>query len=309
MKDKKFLILALILSLLYLLWGIESVNALRFILGKRILRVLAVWCVAYTTSVSTTYFQSITHNSLLTPSILGIDTFYLLIQMILTIGLSWIFPSDVVFVLIIVIMCILASLLYSSILKVLKHDLLKLLLIGMVMNSALQSIITAIGVVLDPNDYAVFQSYTIASLNDVNTSRLFIALVGIGLLTFLKRPLDTSIDVIGLGKDWAQNFGEDVAVFEKKALVLVIAMTSIATALIGPNLFLGLIAINIAKQLIKTHDSRGVMALSTYLSVILLIGSQIVLERVLNFNGSLGFGLSLIGGIIFMHSFWKEMRL
>lgn len=306
--NKKIIIASFIVSMLYLLWGISSGQALDYILPRRMLRLVAIALVAYANAISTVYFQTITDNKLLTPSILGVDSVYLLIQMMITLLGAWLLPDTIRDVITLLVVVIIIPKFYQRLLHRLNNNILSLLLIGMILSSGIQSAVSALSMMIDPNDYQIFQSFTIASLNDIDTSRiLLIGIVMMPLLT-LKKRLDPLLDVMGLGKTWAQNFGVDTQKFESLAMTLIVGMTSISALLIGPNIFVSLIAISIGRLLVNKYGMATLTWTTGLVAYTLLIVSQIILERLLNFNGSLGFGLSLIGGIVFIIVFFREAR-
>ena len=54
-----------------------------FVLPLRAAKLLAILLVAYAIGVSTLLFQTLTHNPILTPSLLGFDTLYVFLQTML----------------------------------------------------------------------------------------------------------------------------------------------------------------------------------------------------------------------------------
>lgn len=74
-------LLTLIASIVYL--TVNHRNQLDFTLYIRIPKLLAFVLVAVCTSFSTVTFQTITNNQLLTPSIIGIDSLFVLFQTVL----------------------------------------------------------------------------------------------------------------------------------------------------------------------------------------------------------------------------------
>ena len=67
---------------LFLVYGVDP-NNIDYALSKRIPRVLAIalggGCIAFSTIV----FQTITNNQILTPSVLGLDSLYVLVQTVI----------------------------------------------------------------------------------------------------------------------------------------------------------------------------------------------------------------------------------
>lgn len=306
MKSNKIILFCVGLSLIYLFWGITTLTALQYIVWKRLLRLIAVYVVSYTTSVSTVYFQTIVSNNIVTPALLGIDKIYLLVQIIMTTVLGIYIPSSINYIVSISVMAIVTSVTYSYLMKMLKYDIFKLMLVGIVGGTLIQSIITTMGMMMDPNEYSILQSYSIASLNDISLERLMMSLLILVPLIVMKVRLDGTLDLMGLGKSWAQNYGVNTEKFQRKGIILVSCLSAISTALIGPNLFLGLIIVSISRKYSKKYDHKMIIKISSLVGVCLLLVSQITLERFLNLNGSLGFGISILGGLIFCITLYKE---
>ena len=92
----------------------------------------------------------------------------------------------------------------------------------------------------------------------------------------------------------------------KKILVVVVLLTSVATALVGPITFLGLLVVNIARQLIATYR-HSILGIATILiSAIALIGGQLLVEQLMDFGVSVSVIINFIGGIYFIYLVMKE---
>src|SRR5699024_10652046 len=78
---KKTLILfglALLLSVLYVVYQLSGY--ISYILPRRIIKVVAIVLTGGAIAFSTTIFMTITNNRILTPSIMGLDSLYMLTQ-------------------------------------------------------------------------------------------------------------------------------------------------------------------------------------------------------------------------------------
>ena len=84
-KNKKQIIImsimALIFLTLFIVWGLTAKNY-RFNLSLRIPKVLGILIAGGTISVASILFQTITNNRIITPSIIGLDSLYTLVQTI-----------------------------------------------------------------------------------------------------------------------------------------------------------------------------------------------------------------------------------
>src|SRR5690625_7818292 len=78
---KKTIILAIIalsLALLYIFYDLTG--NIDYVLPRRVMKVVAIILTGGAIAFSTTIFMTITNNRILTPSIMGIDSLYLLTQ-------------------------------------------------------------------------------------------------------------------------------------------------------------------------------------------------------------------------------------
>ena len=74
-----FIVLILISSILFLTLGIHKGN-LSYALSQRVPKLIAIIFTGSLIAFSTILFQTTTDNRLLTPNVMGLDSFYVLIQ-------------------------------------------------------------------------------------------------------------------------------------------------------------------------------------------------------------------------------------
>src|SRR5699024_12402369 len=79
-KKKTFIlsIIAILLILLYIFY--QLTGNIGYILPRRIIKVVAIILTGGSIAFATTIFMTITNNRILTPSIMGLDYLYMLIQ-------------------------------------------------------------------------------------------------------------------------------------------------------------------------------------------------------------------------------------
>ena len=175
--------------------------------GKKLLLLLTV---AYTIGVSTLLFQTLTHNPILTPSILGFDSLYLLTQTLLVYFLGGIGFTllDISFKFAIEtgLMLIGALLLFRTLTKE-NSDLTRMLLIGVVFGVLFRSLNNLLQRMIDPEEFAVAQSSSFASFNTANPTLLFIGITIALLSMFWIWQQRHKLDVLLLGKKQAIGLG------------------------------------------------------------------------------------------------------
>ena len=89
-------------------------------------------------------------------------------------------------------------------------------------------------------------------------------------------------------------------------LIVVVLLTSVATALVGPITFLGLLVVNIARQLISSYKHSTLGVTTILISIISLIGGQLLVEQLMDFGVSVSVIINFIGGIYFIYLVMKE---
>lgn len=312
-KDKKSIVILLILSLiligLFLFIGVNSSN-IRYALYRRIPKVYAMILTGSAIGFSSLIFQTVTNNRILTPSILGIDSLYVLLQttVVFLLGSSSTIISDgnINFIITIASMLIFSSVIYKFLFKKGSKNIFTLLLVGVVCGTLFESLTTFMQVLIDPVEFQVVQDKMQASFNNINTNLLFISSIVIIVCLGYVYDYLKIIDVMSLGRDQAINLGVDYDKMVKKMLIIVILLTSVATALVGPITFLGLLVVNIARQIISTykHDILGIATI--LISIVSLIGGQLLVEQLMNFGVSVSVIINFVGGIYFIYLVMKE---
>ncbi len=267
-KNKIFIlgILILIVSALFLSIGLNA-NNMDYALSQRIPKLLSIILTGVCISISTAIFQTITGNKILTPNVMGLDSLYVLIQTIIifVLGSSSVFSSDkrYNFIICVLGMVLLSSLLYKLMFKKENTNILFLLLVGMICGTLFSSLSSFMQMAIDPNEFLVLQNKLFASFNNVNVDILLISIILIILvIPFIYDDLKY-LDVINLGRDQAINLGIDYDKVVKKLFVTVSIFIAISTALVGPITFLGLLVVNISRQMIKTYKHKYLISMSS----------------------------------------------
>ena len=163
-------------------------------------------------------------------------------------------------------------------------------------------------VLIDPNEFMRIQDKMFASFNNINTDLLMISFVLIILVTLYFLKFIKYLDVLSLGKEQAINLGVDYDGIVKRLLVVVAILISISTALIGPITFLGLLVVNVTYQLFNTYQHKFLIIGSILVSIISLVGGQLIVERVFTFSTTLSVIVNFIGGVYFIYLLLKQSK-
>lgn len=303
-------IITIILIALYVFLGISSSNFGYFFL-RRLTRILGIIIVAFTISISTVIFQAFTNNRILSPNMLGFDSMYMLTQsaviFILGSGSFLIVNQYANFITSLVVMVTLSTLLYGVLFKKMGNQLISMLMIGIILSTLFRSLSSFFQMVIDPNEFSIIQDKSFASFNNMNTNILWVVLfITLIILVYISDEFK-KIDIIALGKDHAINLGINYDKNMRKYLIIISFLIAVATALVGPIMFLGLLVVNMARAISKTYKHTSLIFISFLLALIFLVGGQFLLERVFNFSVPLSIVINFIGGIYMLFLLRKEM--
>ncbi len=275
-----------------------------FILPFRGMKVLSMVLVAYAIAVSTVLFQTVSHNRILTPSIMGFDALYVLIQtgLIFTLGSAGLSALDprLVFACEVAAMVVFSSLLYRWLFSGSSRSLHLLVLVGIVFGALFRSASGFMQRIIDPNEFVLLQDRLFASFNSVDNSLLTVSTAAVIAASMAGWRLMHVYDVLALGRETSVNLGVDHNRVVTVVLMLVAVLVSVSTALVGPVTFFGLLVANLAYQIAGTHKHRFVLPIASLLAIICLIGGQLVLERVFAFDTALSIVIEFVGGAVFL---------
>ncbi|MGH6762330.1 MAG: iron chelate uptake ABC transporter family permease subunit [Phyllobacterium sp.] len=294
--------LAIVAVAAFMLLGAKGSWA--FVLKFRGIKLVALLLVAYSIAVSTILFQTVTNNRILTPSIMGFDALYILIQtsLVFVLGSTEVNRIDpqLRFLAEVAAMILFAWLLYRWLFNGATRSLHLLMLVGIIFGVFFRSLSNFMQRVLDPNEFMVLQDSFFASFNTVHTNLLALSTGLVLLASLVGWRIMHTFDVLALGRDPAINLGVDHKRMVNIILVLAAVMVSISTALVGPVTFFGLLVANLAYQIAGTNRHRIVLPVAVLLAVICLVGGQVILERIFAFDTALSIIIEFLGGLVFI---------
>ena len=316
MQRRKFfsilLILAIGFSVLYLAYGLNP-NSYQYALSRRIPKLIAIMLTGGGIAVSSVIFQTVTNNRILTPSVLGLDSLYTMLQTVIVFIFGSanvaLIGSNVNFILAGILMVLFSLVLFRIMFKQENQNLFFLLMLGMIFGTLFSSLSSFMQMVMDPNEFLIVQDKMFASFNNVKSSLLMISFLTI-VVTFLWAFKDMKrLDVLSLGREHAINLGIDYDKIVRKLLVVVSILVAVSTALVGPITFLGLLVTNLSYQLFKDYRHSVLIAGAILISIVSLIGGQFLVERVFQFSTTIGVIINFVGGIYFIYVLLKEERV
>lgn len=308
------LILLIILSVVcILLYGFYDIKGgFDYAFPRRMTRVGAMVITGVAIAYSTVVFQTITRNRILTPSVMGLDSMYTVVQTVIYFfagSLSiWVVNPYLNFTAAIVAMLLFAAILYRFLFRADKHPLYLLLLIGMILGTLLGSLVTFLQVLIDPVEYLSLQSRLFASFTKVNADLLFVAAAILFIAFIYGFRIMRQLDVMSLGRENAINLGIPYDRMVLRILMLSAVLIATSTALVGPITFFGLIVANLSYQFLVTYKHSMLILGASLISIIALVGGQFLVEHIFELRTTLSVIINFVGGIYFIYLLLKESR-
>ncbi len=304
--DKRLLALGLVLTLLcaaFLTLGARGDWG--FVLAYRGTKLAALLLVGVAVAVATVLFQTVSGNRILTPSIMGFDALFVLLQTSLVFALGGVgaaaLPAALRFSLEFGLLLGGALLLFGTLLGSGRTDLHRMVLTGIILGVLFRSLAGFLQRLIDPNDFVVVQASSFASFGAVDGDLLGLA-AGLSTLALLGTwSLRHRLDVLALGRDHAISLGVDHRRSVLLVLVLVAALVSVSTALVGPVTFFGLLVSALAHLVMRTHRHASLLPAAALVAGIVLVGGQFVVERLLGLAATLSVVVEFLGGLAFLY--------
>lgn len=275
-----------------------------FIIPFRGEKLAALFVVGIAVSTATVLFQTISQNRILTPSIMGFDALYVLILTAAVFFLGGMVVGQlsvhVAFIVTASVMMLTSLLLFSTVLKSARSDLMRMILTGIIFAALFRSLTSFMQRMIDPNEFTVIQVDSYARFTQIETDLLLLTtLITLPVLALTWR-MRHQLDVLTLGRDHAINLGLSPRRVELQSLILIAILVSVSTALVGPVAFLGLLVVSLARLILPTENHAQLLISAGLISSITLLGGQAMMEHVFDLSAPLSVIIDLLGGAIFL---------
>ncbi|MEV7635138.1 iron chelate uptake ABC transporter family permease subunit [Pseudarthrobacter enclensis] len=287
----------------------ELKGSVGYILPRRAIKVSAMLLVAVAVGVSTLLFQTVTANRILTPSIMGFDSLYILVQTIMAFALGAAAvvtaPPTLQFGVEVVLMVAFSALLYRWMFTGATRSLHLLLLVGVILGSLFRGFSSLLQRLMEPSEFIILQDLFFASFNNVDPSLLGVAAVIVAVVCAAVWRARHTLDVLALGRDVAINVGLDHRRVVMRVLLACSLLVAVSTALVGPVTFFGLLVVSLGYQLCRGFSHAWLLPIVVLIGAIALVGGQLVLEKVFGFGTALSVVIEFTGGILFLYLLLK----
>lgn len=309
-------IAALAVVVMVLLWG----NTFPFgsekwwrVASMRFSAVAVIATVTFAQAHATVAFQTVTNNRIITPSIMGFESLFVLVQtsIVYFLGSAGLanLGATPQFLLQVAVMVGFAVALYSWLFSGRFGNLHVMLLVGIVIGTGLGAVSTFMQRMLEPSEFDVLRARLFANVGSAKAELLPIAMpvvliVG-GAIWFMGRTLN----VMALGPDVANNLGVNHKRATMVLLTFIAILMAVSTALVGPMTFLGFLTAMLAYSLTDTHDHRRILPVAWLLGVVVLGLAYLLLKHVFPMVDAVMIIVELLGGILFLSVVVRRGRL
>lgn len=195
---------------------------------------------------------------------------------------------------------LLASLWLFSTLGGSRQSLTRMMLVGVVFSVLFRSLNNLLQQMIDPNAFAIVQGVSFAQFTSVKGELLWfgVALALASAVWIYQKS--SQLDLLLLGRDRAISLGVDYPRFSKQILLCCALLVSVATALVGPILFLGLLVCAITHLISPRLHHQVRVPMVFLIGAITLVGGQFLFEQVLHLRAVVSVVIEFIGGIVFI---------
>ncbi len=275
-----------------------------FVLQFRGQKLAGLLLVACSVAISTVLFQTVTNNRILTPSIMGFDALFILVQTAIVFFLGTrvfaLMDPHLRFGIEVVLMTGFSGLLFRWLFLGEERSLHLVVLVGIVFGIFFRSLSNFMQRLLDPNAFQVLQDSFFASFSTIDPTLLGLSWGIVAVLVLVLWRMGHAFDILALGRAQAISLGVDYRRVVIVILMIVSVLVSVSTALVGPVTFFGLLVASLAHGLVGASRHRYVLPAAVLLAVICLVGGQTLMERVFAFDTALSIIIEFVGGITFI---------
>lgn len=317
-NQRKLVILSVIVLLCaagYMFYAVNFSNPklFQYSMKLRSPKLVVMLITAFAIAGASLVFQTIINNVIVTPCLLGMNALYSLIHtaVVFVAGSASLLAtnSNLAFVVDLVLMAVVATIIYGYLFEKTRHNVLYILLIGTVLTSLFSSMQTTMTRIMDPNEYDSLLETLVASFENVNAEVIVASLVVLAAVIFVLRKDLALLDVISLGKEQAINLGVDYDRCIRRLLMGVTLCIAVATAMVGPISFLGLIMANLARQFLRTFRHKQLILASTLFGMAILIGGELIVERIYHYTVPNSVFIGVFGGVYFLYLLLTKRRM
>ncbi|MEU0544368.1 iron chelate uptake ABC transporter family permease subunit [Nocardia sp. NPDC005978] len=170
----------------------------------------------------------------------------------------------------------------------------RLVLVGIGVNAALMAVVSWLITRASLPDASMAQHWLTGSLNKADWSTLIPAAVGLGVTLLVAAASARTLAALRFGADTTRMLGVKIQTQQGILLATAVMASALATAAVGPLAFVGLAAPQIARRLLRT-PGEPVIA-SALVGAIAVLGADLVSRTVFPIDLPVGVVTAAVGG-------------
>jgi len=260
-------------------------GAIQEVLARATPHLIGMIACAFVLAAVSLSFQTITQSRVLTPSMVGFDSVFIGAQTLIVFFLGArhvLFANPFInYALSAGIMVVVSMLMFGAIMRSHRNNIVFLLMFGLVLSSIVMSSSTYLRLLMTEGDFFQLMARTSVNVNNMNVTIVWITLpimIGVCAATLFRHR---RYNVMVLGSEQAKGLGIHYERELRMNLILIAIGMSAVTALIGPLTFLGLLAVNAAREVFKTYKHLPLFIGSAMMSAVVLIAGQGAMEMIM----------------------------
>lgn len=294
--------IVLVLAVIFIF--MQSSLDFNYLIPKRLNRLVAIVIGGICIAWSSTVFQSITSNRILTPAIMGYESVYLFFQSLLiffmgTQSLVKI-SSNMNFALSILLMLGYSRLIHRFLFLHHKNDVYTLLMLGLVLTIIISTFTQFIQLKVSPGEFSILLGFSQASFGKSEPSQLLVSIIILIIVSLVGYQNLLKLDVLSLGRDQAISLGIHYQRTVRLYLVLIAILVAISTSLLGPTAFMGIFVANMAYELTRTFQHRVLLSMGAAIAIGVFILAQLAVEHLFNYRTTISILVNLVCGTWFL---------
>lgn len=258
------------------------------ILNHRLPKAITAILAGGALSIAGVLMQTLFHNPLAGPDVLGVTSGASLGVALLTLGTStlpfWLIAGwGQVAAAIIGAVCVL---LLVVIVSIRVPQTVSLLIIGMMFGYFAGAIVSILQSMSNPDTLKLFISWTFGSLSSVGWEQMTVMAPVIISGIFIALLLQKQLNVLLLGKNYASGLGISVSRLRLWIILATALLAGTSTAFTGPIAFIGITMPHIARGLFRTPNHRIILPASILCGAIILLVCDLI-SQMPGFQGTL----------------------
>ena len=268
--------------------GNDNLIYQEIILNHRLPKALTAILAGAALSVAGVLMQTLFHNPLAGPDVLGVTSGASLGVALLTLGTSvlpfWIVAGwGQVIAAIVGAVCVLLLVIIVSI-RV--PQMVSLLIIGMMFGYFAGAIVSILQSMSNPDTLKLFITWTFGSLSSVGWEHMGVMAPIIAGGIILSLILQKQLNVLLLGKNYANGLGISVTRLRLWIILATALLAGTSTAVTGPIGFIGITMPHVARGLFRTPNHRIILPASMLCGAIILLTCDLI-SQMPGFQGTL----------------------